>query len=254
MNDRDGAWLRLAQLLPESEGTLGAGLPTRDNHPEQSDDPERTPSIPTGEDAVDSYLSIHDGPEIELKVKGSRFLGQLLHAGSAEAAAALLLATRKRHHAATHHCSAWRVGGAGTQTERFDDDGEPSGTAGAPILAVLAGAELHDAFAVVTRYYGGTKLGTGGLARAYAEAAREALAATELRTVWCEVSIRIQCSYADVGAVEAVIAREAGRIRGCERDFTSDPVFHVTVLESQGDRLCAVIREATAGRAQTTSD
>ncbi len=201
---------------------------------------------------MDSYPSVHDGPEVEIKIKGSRFLGQVLSATDADAAGELLRATRRRHHAATHHCSAWRVGGAGSQSERFDDDGEPSGTAGAPILAVLAGSDLHDAFAVVTRYYGGTKLGTGGLARAYSEAARAALEAAGVRTVWCEVVVRVACAYTDVGTVEAVLAREGAHIRACERDFTSDPAFRVTVLESDGDRLVSLIREATAGRARAS--
>jgi uncharacterized YigZ family protein len=202
----------------------------------------------------DSHLSVEDGPEVEAKVRGSRFLGQVFRAGDESAADARLDAVRRTHHAATHHCWARRLGGHGPVSDRYDDDGEPSGTAGAPMLAVLAGAELRDVLVVVTRYYGGTKLGTGGLARAYADAARMALQAAPRRTVWHEATVRVTCAYEDMGAVEAVLAREGSRIRRVGRDFTGSPVFRVTVLRSFAPRLTGLVREATAGRARTEAD
>lgn len=198
----------------------------------------------------DSYRSVEDGPETELKVKGSRFLGQVFLAPAAADADERLAAVRKRHHAATHHCWARRVGGPEALTERYDDGGEPSGTAGPPILAPIASEDLHHVLVVVTRYYGGTKLGTGGLARAYADAAKEALAAAPRRTIWRESVLTVRCSYADMGAVEAILAREGARVRACDRDFTSGPVFRVTVLQSDGPRLDTAIREGTAARAE----
>jgi len=202
--------------------------------------------------AADSYHSVDDGPEVETKVKGSRFLGRAFHAEDEAAADGHLDAVRRAHHAATHHCWARRLGGDGPASDRYDDDGEPSGTAGAPMLAVLSGGDLRNALVVVTRYFGGTKLGTGGLARAYADAARAALDAAPRRTVWHEATVRVECAYDDMGAVEAVLAREGSRIRRCERDFTGSPVFRVTVLRSFAPRLRDLLREATAGRAGTS--
>jgi uncharacterized YigZ family protein len=196
---------------------------------------------------------VEDGPETELKEKGSRFLAQLFHAGDEASAEAALEAVRRRHHAATHHCWARRIGEPSSVSDRFDDDGEPSGTAGAPMLAVLAGADLFGVLAVVTRYYGGTKLGTGGLARAYAGAVKQALEETRRRTTWREVTVTIACGWSDVGAVEAVLAREVDEIRACDREFADAAVFRVTVLASRAEGLTARVKEATGARATATS-
>ena len=106
------------------------------------------------------------------------FLAELHPAQDSAARAAVLEALRRRDHDATHHCSAWRGGLPVTQFGS-DDDGEPSGTAGKPMLRVLEGAGLTDCLAVCIRWYGGTKLGTGGLVRAYTEALQGAIAAAE---------------------------------------------------------------------------
>ncbi|WIL22379.1 YigZ family protein [Geothrix sp.] len=120
--------------------------------------------------------------------KASVFLTELHPARDAVERAAVLASLRKRDFDATHHCSAWRegvpVGAFGT-----DDDGEPSGTAGRPMLAVLEGAQATDLIAVCIRWYGGTKLGTGGLVRAYTEGVQGALAAADAQGAWEEVRI-----------------------------------------------------------------
>lgn len=114
----------------------------------------------------------------KLREKASVFLAELHPAADAEARAGILAALRRRDFDATHHCSAWREG-LPVKAWGADDDGEPSGTAGAPMLRVLEGAELTDLLAVCVRWYGGTKLGTGGLVRAYTEAVQGALAEAE---------------------------------------------------------------------------
>ena len=123
----------------------------------------------------DRYLSLETGDEIESKVKGSRFLGQAFRADSEDEAGRRLAEVRRKYHDASHHVWALRTGPPEDCRERSDDDGEPSRTAGAPILAVLQGSGLHDALVIVTRWFGGTKLGPGGLIRAYSAAARAAL-------------------------------------------------------------------------------
>ncbi len=120
--------------------------------------------------------------------KASVFLTELHPAADAEARAAVLSALRKREFDATHHCNAWREG-APVASAGSDDDGEPSGTAGRPMLAVLEGAEATDLLAVCIRWYGGTKLGTGGLVRAYTEGVQGALAEAHAQGLWEEVRI-----------------------------------------------------------------
>jgi putative IMPACT (imprinted ancient) family translation regulator len=120
--------------------------------------------------------------------KASVFLTELHPAPDAAARAAALAAVRKRDFDATHHCSAWREG-VPVRAFGADDDGEPSGTAGRPMLAVLEGAEATDLLAVCIRWYGGTKLGTGGLVRAYTEGVQGALALADEAGAWEQVRI-----------------------------------------------------------------
>ena len=120
--------------------------------------------------------------------KASVFLTELHPARDAAERAAVLAALRKRDFDATHHCSAWREG-VPVGAFSADDDGEPSGTAGRPMLAVLEGAQATDLIAVCIRWYGGTKLGTGGLVRAYTEGVQGALAAADAQGAWEEVRI-----------------------------------------------------------------
>jgi uncharacterized YigZ family protein len=201
----------------------------------------------------DRYGSIGDGPEVELRVQGSRFLGRALAAHTGAGAARGVDAIRKKHHPATHHAWALRLGEPGRVVERTDDDGEPAGTAGRPILARLAARELHDALVVVTRYFGGVKLGTGGLVRAYGEAAELALAAAPVREVPIVQRIEITCSYDDLGAVETAIARVGDRVQAIERGYEAGPSLQVTVLRSGAAPLTAAIVHATAGRAAVRS-
>ncbi len=119
----------------------------------------------------DVYYTIAHPAQHESKVKGSRFIGECATADTAEAATVFLEGIRRREHAATHHCYAYAVGFAERVQFKYSDDGEPSGTAGRPIYDTIVGRQLSNAIVVVTRYFGGTKLGTGGLVRAYSDAA-----------------------------------------------------------------------------------
>lgn len=123
----------------------------------------------------DEYHTIRAESLVEIKVQGSRFIGEAIGAVSAPEAQLKLDQIRKREYAATHHCYAWRVGHDQDTAFRYSDDGEPNGTAGRPIYGAIVGADLTDTVVVVTRYFGGTKLGTGGLAHAYSDAACLAL-------------------------------------------------------------------------------
>jgi uncharacterized YigZ family protein len=200
-------------------------------------------------DEPDSTLSIEDGEEIELRVKGSRFLSQAFHAEREEIVHERISLVQRRYHDASHHCWASRLQSAGSILERSNDDGEPSGTAGTPILSTLQRAKLTDALIVVTRYFGGTKLGRGGLARAYGEAAQSALQAAPRLEVWHDAILRVDCSFDDLGTVEASLARFTSVVRSVERDFSAAPRFLLHIRRSHALRLAEEIREATGARA-----
>lgn len=137
----------------------------------------------------------------ESEVKGSRFLADLRPVGDLDEAEAVIAEVRREFHDARHHCTALVVGPAADR-QRSNDDGEPSGTAGAPMLAVLRGAELTDVVAVVTRWFGGTLLGTGGLTRAYGGAVTDAVAAaTRLRRRTVE-RVAVLAGHEDAGRLE----------------------------------------------------
>ena len=158
------------------------------------------------------FVTIAGSVAAEAIVKKSRFLALIERAESEDAARRVVASARSAHPGAGHHCSAFLIGDiAGARIERSSDDGEPTGTAGHPMLEVLAGRDLTNVVAVVSRYFGGTKLGTGGLARAYSGAVAQAL--TDARLVRRERRelVRVELSHADVGRIESEL-----RTRGVE--------------------------------------
>jgi uncharacterized YigZ family protein len=150
-----------------------------------------------------AYPTPAGAAEAELREKGSRFLAVVGPAADEEAAKAALAEVARRHPDATHWCWAWRLGAP--PRERSSDAGEPSGTAGVPILQVLRGAGLSDVLAVVVRWFGGTKLGKGGLARAYAAATREALRGLPVLARVPTVRLVLRVPFERVGAVKRLI-------------------------------------------------
>jgi uncharacterized YigZ family protein len=150
---------------------------------------------------VTSYLTIARDAEGEVEAKGSRFLCTLRRVSDEAAARAVVAELRRAHWDARHHCSAFVIG-PDAALQRSSDDGEPAGTAGAPMLEVLRGAGVSDVVAVVTRWFGGTLLGAGGLVRAYGDAVRAGLevAGTRRRSLLEEVALAVD--PADAGRLE----------------------------------------------------
>ncbi|GAB4223018.1 MAG: hypothetical protein Kow0062_22220 [Acidobacteriota bacterium] len=198
--------------------------------------------------SADSWLTVGDGPLVEHRDRGSRFLARALHVADEAAALAARAEARRRWHDATHHCLAFRIGPPEAPLERGDDDGEPSGTAGAPMLAAIRRAELCDVAVIVTRWFGGTKLGTGGLARAYGAAARAALEAAPRRRVERLAELALRCDWDVLGAVESELARHGDVLRGVERRFADRPCLLVRVLRSRAGSLAARLVDVAAGR------
>jgi len=149
------------------------------------------PMIPSADDTADRMCTVAASAAASILVLGSKFIAYVSPAASAAEAEVALHDRQRRYPDATHHCWAYRTGRPDPLCERSSDAGEPSGTAGRPILDALRKAGLENAVCVVTRYFGGTKLGTGGLARAYGDAAREAITAAPLatRTIVQELSL-----------------------------------------------------------------
>ena len=154
----------------------------------------------------DAYRTLDASSTAEHTVEGSRFLAEAVPVPDREAAEERIAEVRAREHKATHHCSAYRIGPSG-DTFRYDDDGEPSGTAGAPLLQQIDARDLTNTLVVVTRYFGGTELGTGGLARAYGTAAARALEAAPVEERVVRVPVRIEYAYDDTTPAEQVLRR-----------------------------------------------
>ncbi|WP_067195898.1 YigZ family protein [Microbacterium sp. XT11] len=186
--------------------------------------------------------------EHEIVIKKSRFIAHVEPVGSVEEADAVIAAVRKRFWDARHHCSAMVTGLGGDQA-RSNDDGEPSGTAGIPMLEVLRRRELTDVVAVVTRYFGGVKLGAGGLVRAYSTAVSEALdlAALVHRTALTRVSIDV--AHADAGRYDNMLrdwAAHHGATLG-EPRYGAMATLELWVPAGELDRLAADLAAASAG-------
>jgi uncharacterized YigZ family protein len=196
---------------------------------------------PTG-----SYLTVARDGEAEIEVKRSRFLCTLVRVEEEAAARAVVERLRRQHWDARHHCSAFVLGPDGA-VERSSDDGEPAGTAGAPLLVVLRGRGVRDVVAVVTRWFGGTLLGAGGLVRAYGDAVRAGLDATGTLRRDLVRELTVDLDHAEAGRVESEL-----RTRGVvvlDATYGAAATLRLGVAPDEEPRLHAVLAELTGGRA-----
>ncbi|HEY0787061.1 MAG TPA: YigZ family protein, partial [Thermoanaerobaculia bacterium] len=154
----------------------------------------------------DAFDVLSGRSEAEIKITRSSFLAIVFPVESEEGFHALLEAIQKKYFDATHQCWAFRVRNADGEHHRSSDAGEPSGTAGRPILAALESAELFNAACVVVRYFGGTKLGTGGLARAYRDAAREALQIAPRERLYLYRRITVEAPFERLNTLYRLVA------------------------------------------------
>ena len=183
----------------------------------------------------------------EITEKRSRFLGHAVPVSSEAEAAAFLEATRKRLWDCKHHCSAFVIGDGGELT-RCSDDGEPSGTAGRPILDALAGSGIRNACVVVSRYFGGTLLGTGGLVRAYSEAARLALAACETAEKRTGFRLTVTCPYDRLGKLQYAAA-DLG-LKLFSDTYGTEVLLEYLSPEEAAEAARARLTDVTGGRAR----
>ena len=181
----------------------------------------------------------------EVIIKKSRFLSDACPVHSPEEASAFIDDRRKRYYDAKHHCFAYICGNNGNLT-RCSDDGEPSGTAGRPILDVISGFEIQDIVIVVTRYFGGTLLGTGGLVKAYTEAARSVLNAADIITITHGIKIRMSADYTSFGKIKYELENESIDIRNITYDTVVS--FTIIVTEDRENNIVSSITDITGGR------
>jgi len=184
----------------------------------------------------------------ELLIKRSRFIGLVLPCAAAAEAATHLGAARAEFPKASHYVSAWRGFDAATGriTQRHDDDGEPGGTAGRPVLQVLEAQGLGNALAIVVRYFGGIKLGAGGLVRAYASAATAAATAATLIPLERRARLEIRVAYPLLALVEGWAAREGIVIAA--RGFDPEPYLSAELPQARLAACEAALRQLTNGR------
>lgn len=193
------------------------------------------------------YLTIEKEAACETVVKKSRFIGAVYPADSQEKAAEKIAAVRKQYWDARHNCSAMVIGEDGS-FRKFSDDGEPQGTAGVPMLEVLARSGLTNVLAVVTRYFGGVLLGAGGLARAYSSAAGCALKSAQIvRMVPCAV-YGISLPYASYGKLETM-ARQGGYALE-NAVFGEEAAVDILVPQDLREKFLAETAEAFLGKAR----
>ena len=162
-----------------------------------------------------AYNIVYRGGEGEIVEKKSRFIATVQPVHSEEEALGFINGLKKKYWNATHNCSAFVVG-EHQELQRCSDDGEPQGTAGRPMLDVLLGADIHDAAVVVTRYFGGTLLGTGGLVRAYSKAVQAGLAASEVIEKVKGSRLTIETDYNGIGKLQYLLGQRGIPIVGSE--------------------------------------
>ncbi len=193
-----------------------------------------------------SYFTLEKPGRYELKVKGSRFIGHAMSATLEAVAERLIDSLKKQYHDATHHCFAYRIGKGDHSLVRLYDGGEPSGTAGRPILEAIDHRKLTDVVCVVIRYFGGVKLGAGGLIRAYGETAAGALDAGEAIEKHFEALFRLRCPYELAGTVMGLVKKYEAVID--KADFSMETQLEVRIRKSKASQLRDALLQGTLGK------
>ena len=186
-----------------------------------------------------------EGGSGEIEEKKSRFIADIIPVHAEEEALAFIAAAKKKYWDARHNCFAYIIGERG-QLKRCSDDGEPQGTAGRPMLDVLEGENLTDVVCVVTRYFGGTLLGTGGLVRAYSGAVREGLKNCRVLTRKQGILLSIRTDYNDLGKIQYLLGQN--NIPTMDSVYADTVELKVVVEENRSAFLKEALREATSAR------
>lgn len=196
---------------------------------------------------LERYKTIYQGNVGEIIEKKSRFIATVRLVESEEEALTFIEEMRKKYWNATHNCFAYVIG-EHREIVRCSDDGEPSGTAGKPMLDVLLGEELYNTAVVVTRYFGGTLLGTGGLVRAYSKAVQEGLAQSQIIEKQYGIILEIGTDYQGLGKIQYIIGEN--KIPLLDSQYTDMVTLQVLLPMGEKERFVAELIEGTNGRVQ----
>lgn len=194
------------------------------------------------------YKTVYSGSEGEIIEKKSRFIATVRLVESEEEALAFIEEMRKKYWNATHNCYAYVIGER-RDLVRCSDDGEPGGTAGRPMLDVLLGENLYNTAVVVTRYFGGTLLGTGGLVRAYSRAVQEGLAQSDIIEKIYGAILQIETDYNGLGKIQYLIGEK--KIPVLESEYTDKVVLRIILPVGEVEKIQAELVEATNGKVIT---
>lgn len=191
------------------------------------------------------YRAVFQGGSGEIVEKKSRFIAHVSEAESVEEAQEFIEAVKKRYWDARHNCSAFSIGEKNPVT-RCSDDGEPGGTAGKPILEVIEGSGIHNIVIVVTRYFGGTLLGTGGLVRAYTDAAKAGIENSVIIEKILGVRMKLVTDYTDLGKIQYILAQNEVTVE--HTDYTDKVEIQALFSQDQKAFLIKTLTEGTGGR------
>lgn len=194
---------------------------------------------------MDGLNVVYDGGIGEITEKKSRFLATVRSVEAEEEALQFIEGLKKKYWNATHNCYAYVIGEQ-NQLQRFSDDGEPSGTAGKPILEVLLNEGIHNVAVVVTRYFGGTLLGTGGLVRAYSKATKAGLDNSMVVVKIPGIVLEIKTDYNGLGKIQYLLGQR--QINILDSAYGQDVVVKALVPKQQLEEVKKAIIEATGGR------
>jgi len=200
---------------------------------------------------ADRYKILYEGGEGETEVKKSRFIATTRPVKSEEEAVSFIAEMKKKYWDASHNCSAFTIG-RNHELTRCSDDGEPAQTAGRPMLDVLLGAGIYNAAIVVTRYFGGVLLGTGGLVRAYSGAVQAGLAASTVIEKHHGISLQVTTDYTGIGKIQYIAGERSLPI--LDSEYTDKVVLKLLVPDDQVAEVKKAITAGTNGRAGLEKD
>ncbi|MCC9088374.1 YigZ family protein [Bacillus pumilus] len=197
---------------------------------------------------LNRYLTVKSRGEHEIVIEKSRFICHIQRAVSEEEAQAFIQSIKKQHWNATHNCSAYLIG-EHDMIQKANDDGEPSGTAGVPMLEVLKKRKLKDTVVVVTRYFGGIKLGAGGLIRAYGKSVSEAINHVGIVERCLMRTMHTTIDYTWLGKVENELRASSFQLK--EIHYAENVIFETYVEETQTEQFIEWMTELTNGKSVT---
>ncbi len=194
---------------------------------------------------MEEYFIVEKAGQGEVIEKKSRFIAHVLPVQSEEEALMHIERIKKEYWDARHNCYAFIIG-RNSEIQRFSDDGEPQGTAGKPILEVLANGNIRNTLIVVTRYFGGTLLGTGGLVRAYGQSAKVGIQNALVMRVCEGVCFDLRCDYNSIGKIKYIM----GQINiSAEEEYGEDVNLHINMKKSDLPNFQSLVVDATSGKA-----